>query len=302
MFPSVSVITPSFNQGRFIERTIQSVLSQGLRDLEYLVFDGGSTDETVAILKRYESRLSWVSEKDGGQADAVNRGIQRCRGEIVGWLNSDDIYYEGALKAVCEFMAAHPEIDIVYGDANHIDTYDAVIEPYPTEPWSMERLVETCFICQPAVFFRRRVFDRFGLLDPGLHFCMDYEYWVRAGSRGARFGWLRRVLAGSRLYAETKTLGSRVRCHREVNFMLRRRLGRVPERWLFNYAHAVADDWGVPRTDRRWFPVAVAVLSWYAALRWNHWISAATLKVTASWLGEAFENTAAKAAPDANRV
>ncbi len=299
---SVSIITPSFNQGRFIERTIQSVLSQDIPDLEYLVFDGGSTDETVSILRRYESRLWWVSEKDGGQADAVNRGLQQCCGEIIGWLNSDDIYYDGAVKAVCEFFAANPEVDIVYGDANHIDIRDAVMEPYPTEAWSMDRLTETCFICQPAVFFRRRVFDRFGLLDPSLHFCMDYEYWVRAGSLGARFGWLRRVLAGSRLYAENKTLGSRVRAHKEVNCMLRRRLGRVPERWLFNYAHAVADGWGIPRVDRRRFPLVVSALSWYAAVRWNYWISPGTARTTGAWLREACRAMVGKADPHANRV
>lgn len=299
---NVSIITPSFNQGRFIERTIQSVLSQDVPDLEYLVFDGGSSDETLGILRRYQSRLNWVSEKDGGQADAVNRGLRRCRGEIVGWLNSDDIYYPGALASVCAYFAANPEIDIVYGDANHIDVNDAVIEPYPTEPWDMRRLAETCFICQPAVFFRRRVFDRFGLLDSGLRFCMDYEYWIRAGSGGARFAWLRKVLAGSRFYGETKTCGSRVGCHKEINSMLRRRLGRVPEPWLFNYAHAVADSWGVPREDRVRFPVLVAALSCYASLRWNRRISAGVVCLISQWVRAAFQVLGRKAAPNADRV
>lgn len=284
MAPKVSIITPSLNQGRFIERTIRSVLDQELECLEYLVVDGGSRDETLEILRRYGSRLTWVSEPDLGQADAVNKGLKRAHGEIIGWLNSDDIYYPGAVSAACEFFESRPEIDVVYGDANHIDIDDNVIEPYPTEPWDSGRLAEICFICQPAVFFRKAVFDKYGLLDTRLNFCMDYEYWLRLRNAKARFGHMPRVLAGSRLYPETKTLGSRVRVHREINDMTHERLGRVPDKWLFNYAHAVAESRGIPRESRFHFSTAVSARSLTAALRWNRRISLPMLRTICIWV------------------
>ena len=220
MPPPISIVTPSYNQGAFIERTILSVLDQKIPVLEYLVVDGGSRDETIDVLERYGDRVDWVSEPDRGQADAVNKGIRKSRGEIIGWLNSDDIYYDGALSAVLDYFDAHPEVEILYGDAHHIDTEDRVIEPYYTEDWDYERLKDICFICQPSVFFRRRLAARVGLLDDRLQYCMDYEYWLRIG-RTTPFARMDRFLAGSRMYRENKTMASRVPVHREMNDMLK---------------------------------------------------------------------------------
>ena len=281
---AVSIITPSYNQGRFIERTIQSVLSQDIKNLDYAVFDGGSKDETVSILEKHESDLRWISEKDKGQADAVNKGIRASSGEIIGWLNSDDIYYPGTLRMVSEYFESRPEIDVIYGDANHIDEEDRIIQPYPTEPWNVDRLKETCYLCQPAVFFRRRVVTRFGLLDERLNYCMDYEYWLRLAYGGANFSRVTKVLAGSRLYADTKTLGSRVKVHEEINTMMLRRFGQVPDRWLFNYAHVVLESKGMKRADYWSFVPALVVLSLYASLRWNKMVSKSMQLSMWQWL------------------
>jgi glycosyltransferase involved in cell wall biosynthesis len=280
---SLSIVTPSYNQGRFIERTLLSVLDQGV-PLEYVVFDGGSQDETMAILKKYTGRLRWVSEKDRGQAHAINKGLAATRGEVIGWLNSDDVYYPGALKTVLDYFEAHPAVDLLYGDADHIDEQDAFIEAYPTAEWDLAALRVVCFICQPAAFFRRRVVERFGPLNDALHFCLDYEYWLRIGQGGGVVRHLPVKLAGSRLYPQTKTLGSRQRFHSEINSMLLARLGRVPDKWLFNYAHAVLDERGLPRSARLRFAAAVSMLSLWAGFKWNHSVSPQMWATCRSWV------------------
>ena len=292
MVPSMSVVTPSYNQGRFIERTILSVLNQGICGLEYVVIDGGSTDETLDILRRYEDRLRWVSENDDGQADAVNKGIRATRGDIIGWLNSDDIYYPDALAAVLAFFEKHPDVDVVYGDADHIDADGNVIEPYYTEDWEYERLKEICFLCQPAVFFRRRLTERVGLLDDRLQYCMDYEYWLRLGAI-TPFVRLKRKLAGSRMYTDNKTLGARVAVHREMNGMLKRRLGMVPAKWIYAYAHAVVDQRGYNRTspiENLKYVCSLIRVSLRSFVGWGQGLSVRDIKTMANWAGGALRN------------
>jgi glycosyltransferase involved in cell wall biosynthesis len=230
----ISVITPSFNQGEFIERTIQSVLSQtlGQHELDYVVMDGASTDQTVAILKRYENRLSFRSEPDHGQTHAVNKGLHATSGDIIGWLNSDDVYYPGAIKRICDYFAEHPDVDVIYGDAHFIDRHDQVMRDYPTEKWDIERLKSRCYISQPATFFRRRVLLQHGYLDERLHFCMDYEFWLRLGLQGVKFVYLPGVLAGSRMYAETKTSSGYLKANLEAIEMLKRHLQVIPAEWV----------------------------------------------------------------------
>lgn len=286
MKPRISVITPSYNQGRYIERTIDSVLSQQIDGLEYLIIDGGSTDETLSILKRHHNRLYWISEPDNGHSDAINKGVGLSSSPIIGWLNSDDVYYPGALQKVVIYFDRHPEVEVVYGEAYHIDENDRVIGEYPTEPWNWERLKEVCFISQPAAFLRRRVFDDNGPLDVSLHYSMDYEYWLRLGRNGARFAYLPEVLASTRLHDEAATLAKRVACHEAINDFTRRHLGKTPDRWIFNYAHAVVETVGFSRSYRLVFAIAVSAVSCYASLRWNRGLSSKILRTTARWIGD----------------
>jgi glycosyltransferase involved in cell wall biosynthesis len=265
----IAIVTPSFNQGKYIRATIESVLCQRVEKLEYAIIDGGSTDETVDVLKSFGSQIKWVSEPDSGTADAVNKGFRAVGGDILGWLNSDDIYYDGTLETVLAFFQEHPAVDVVYGDANHIGENGSVIEKYPTEPWSWERFHEICFISQPAAFFRRSVFEKFGVLDTHYPYCMDYELWIRWAKGGAKFQYLPKTLAATRLHDEAKTVAKRLACHEDINNILRDHLGKVPPRWLLNYAHAAADHCGVPRQDRLRFVSAIVRESLLASARWN---------------------------------
>ncbi len=174
--PRISLVTPSFNQGEFIRDTVESVLSQQYPDLEYRVVDGGSKDETVSILESYGPDLLWTSEKDAGQGNAINKAFARATGEIISYLNSDDTYLPGTLHYVGEFFASHPEVDVIYGDGYFMDGQGEVLEPYPTRYFNWETFAEECYICQPTVFFRRRVLTEVGLMDQDLQFCMDYDF------------------------------------------------------------------------------------------------------------------------------
>lgn len=229
--PLITVVTPSYNQGRFIEETIQSVLGQGYPRLEYLVMDGGSKDDTVDVLKKYGDRLRWVSEKDGGQADAVNKGFAAARGEILGWLNSDDTYAPGALRAAADFFAANPDVGMVYGDGDHVDEGGRFLERYPARPYDWKALGDRCYICQPAAFIRAEVFRQVGPLDGSLHFTMDYDYWIRVGKR-FKVAYRPGVLARSRLHGDTKTVARRADAHDEALATLRRHYGRAPLHWI----------------------------------------------------------------------
>lgn len=239
--PAVSVVTPSFNQGCFIQETIESVFRQDYSPVEYMVMDGGSTDRTLEILKSHGDRFFWVSEKDRGQSNAINKGWKRARGEILGWLNSDDIYLPGAVSRAVAFLQDHPECGAVYGEGYHIEEGGKIIERYPTEPFDRKRLTETCYICQPTVFIRKAVLEKVGFLDETLRYCMDYDLWFRIARR-YDFGYLPEYLACTRFYGETKTLGQKVQVHREILDLVYRHHGSVPASWVYGYGHALLEE------------------------------------------------------------
>lgn len=280
-----SIVTPSLNQGDYIERTIRSVLDQGYPSLEYIVCDGGSTDHTPPVLARFADRVRSIAEPDAGQAAAVNKGIQLTSGEVIGWLNSDDMYRPGAIHRAAAFLLEHPDVDLVYGEADLIDAQDRLLGRYVTEPWLPDRLPRRPILCQPAVFFRRRVVDRFGLLDDALRYCMDYEYWLRLAAGGARFAHLPVVLAASRIHPEAKSQRERLAIHAELNTMLKRRLGSVPESWLVNHAYTLTE---LSRDARHALPmpfvVQAVLLSMVLSWRWNGSISRELLADGASRL------------------
>lgn len=186
----ISIITPSYNQAEFIERTIQSVLSQNYPDLEYIVMDGGSTDGTQEILKKYSDKIIWKSEKDNGQSDAINKGLKIATGDIVAYLNSDDAYEPDAIKKVAEFFQKNPEKKWVYGKCKIIDKNDKEIRKPITfyknlllKNYSYSKLLSENFISQPATFWRKELMNEIGYFDEKEHFCMDYEYWLRIGKK-----------------------------------------------------------------------------------------------------------------------
>lgn len=247
--PLVSIITPSFNQGRFIRDTIESVLSQDYPKLEYLVMDGGSTDETLDVLRSYGTRLTWRSGPDEGQADAVSAGFRLARGEILGWLNSDDTYLPGAVTAAVTHLATRPETAMVYGDAYYIDEQNRVIGIYPTEDFDQHRLAKACFICQPAAFFRRSAVEAVGGLDTHLQYCMDYELWIRLGRRFP-IDRIPCALANSRQYPQTKTWSQRDRLFKELCGVTQRSFGYTSRHWRMWHAYARVKgfSWPLART------------------------------------------------------
>jgi glycosyltransferase involved in cell wall biosynthesis len=280
---SFSVVTPSYNQGQFIRATIESVMSQQIPDLQYLVMDGGSGDETVAILKEYDDRLSFVSERDEGTADAINKGLALCQGEIIGWLNSDDIYYPQALRRAGELFGMHPEIDVIYGRAHHIDEHGVIIDEYPTEEWSFEALVNHCIISQPAAFFRRSAVEKYGSLAKAHKFCVDYEFWIRLARKGARFLFVPEHFAATRLHEQAKTVASRLQCHVDINDIMVEHLGYVPTPWIANYAHIKAERL-VGRSENEFGFLAMLVMHCLLAdLRWNKRISPSTVRMLSGW-------------------
>ena len=224
--PRITIVTPSLDQARFLPRTLDSVHGQGIEGLEHLVFDGGSRDGSRDVLAARGDRLRWWSGPDRGQSHAVNKGFATGGAGVFGWLNSDDLYAPGALAAVLAAFDADPTIDILYGDADYVDEEGRFLAACPVEDWSPERLLFTCFLAQPAVFLRRRVLERCGLLDESLHYAMDYEYWLRAAAAGMRWARLPMRLASCRVHPAAKTSRGR-RVHNAESFEARRRHARI---------------------------------------------------------------------------
>ena len=204
--PKISVVTPSFNQAEYLERTLRSVLDQGYPNLEYLVIDGGSTDGSVEIIRRYADRLAfWVSEPDRGQTDAINKGLRRATGEWVAWQNSDDIYYPGAFHNLAATAAKYPQASLIIGDMMLIDENDRPLRDIRyVKPSYRALLAEGMLLANQATFWRRNVQEQVGLLNEGFHCSFDYDWFLRLAQH-AEGVHVDRIWGALRLHGESKT-------------------------------------------------------------------------------------------------
>ena len=232
-FPTVTIVTPSFNQAHYLEATIRSVLEQDYPQIEYIVVDGGSTDGSAEIIKRYADRLAWwVSEQDKGQTDAINKGFARATGDIFAWLNSDDVYEPGALAGAVSFLQKNPEVGLVYGDANFIDAEGRVIGRFNAQQTSLKRLQRGgVYIPQQSAFWRADLWRKVGPLDPAFYFAMDYDLWVRL-ARVTDIRYTPQLWANFRLHGDAKTIASDERCWPEM-LRVHRRDGGGYIAWIY---------------------------------------------------------------------
>lgn len=215
--PLVSIVTPSFNQAKFLERTVVSVFTQTYPNIEYIVMDGGSSDGSQEIIKKYEKRIAhFVSQKDRGQTDAINQGFSIARGEIFAWLNADDTYLPQAVSRAVETLQDSPGIGMVYGDANYIDADDHVIGKFSAAQTDIGRLRRGyVHIPQQSAFFRADLWKKAAPLDPTFYFAMDYDLWVRL-AKISKLRYVPETWANFRLHADAKTISADERCWPEM--------------------------------------------------------------------------------------
>jgi glycosyltransferase involved in cell wall biosynthesis len=266
--PRISIVTPSYNQAKFVGATIESVLSQdGDFEIEYFVMDGGSTDGSVDVIRRYAELVAsgqwslgcrrivmdWVSEPDEGQSAAINAGLRRATGDILSYINSDDLYFPGAFQRVLDAFARDPAADFVYGDGDVIDEHGYRRWEWLSRPYDHAVMTSyhflwndfTNYVLQQATFWRRRVRARIGDFDPAFHFALDVEYWIRAGAAGLRFHHLPEKLGKFRMIAGTKSLSSLTAFWPDYLEIFRRyRGGRTLGKFFGFYYYNLAREFG----------------------------------------------------------
>ena len=205
-WPRISIVTPSYNQVEFLERTILSVLNQNYPNLEYIIIDGGSTDGSVEIIKKYEKYLTfWVSEKDKGQSDAINKGFRKASGKFIGWQNSDDIYLPGAFMKLAEEYKKNPDYDVYFGNIYLIDKHDNIKKEMRFIPFSVEHLIYYDWnLSSQAVFWKKEIFEKVGFLDESLHVAFDWDWFIRLGKLGYSFKFVRCFLGCYRIHDMSK--------------------------------------------------------------------------------------------------
>jgi glycosyltransferase involved in cell wall biosynthesis len=227
----LSFVIPTRNQAQFIAQCIDGCLAQQIADSEIVVVDGASTDDTVEVLKRYGDRIRWVSEKDAGQSDAINKGVRMAQGELVAWINSDD-YYAGphVIQRLVDAFAADPRLDIAYGDGERVDVAGTRLGPYRSR--AIARIADivthpASFVLQPSLVFRRQLFLDVGGLDAALHYTMDYELWIRMFEAARATRYIPEVIAHARYHTDAKSIAAMGKQIREASAIKRRTARRL---------------------------------------------------------------------------
>ena len=262
--PKITIVTPSYNQGKYIERTIQSVISQDYSNSEFIICDGGSNDDTVEIIKKYADNIAWwCSEKDEGQADAINKGMKKATGDIVIYLNSDDVLLPGALRTVANYFERHPETDLLNGDVAEITADDKFI--CRVMFLNDARMFKSgCYnICQQAMFWRRDVFEKIGYFDKSFHATMDKEFLIRVFEGGLKIVHINKVLGAIRIYAETKTAQG-IPAFKTDN-------DKIWERWHGYVRHRSGFNFFVYRLKRFFLGYPIMTLWFYLKWRGRDW-------------------------------
>ena len=281
--PRISIITPSFNQAAFIEQTISSVLGQRYPNLEYIIIDGGSTDGTVDIIRKFEAQLAyWVSEKDRGQSDAINKGLKLATGDIVGYLNSDDYYLDGAFERVAAAYRVDRSVDLWHGRCRIVDQYGAKIDERVGSIKRYDEILDLWDVwwkrrnfVQPEVFWTRRIGEKVGPFREDLHWVMDYEYWLRILSAGGKVGFIDAELAAFRMQPNQKSTQP-TRTAEELLQVVHPRIfgpsgGLTPRKrlalqgkWIYHAKFLKEVEQSIARREGRWR--RLSRLAWFSAI------------------------------------
>lgn len=288
--PLVSIVTPSYNMARFLEETIQSVLSQDYPRIDYIVVDGGSTDGTLEILRKYEGRLRYVSEPDRGQTDAINKGFHLSTGDVFAFLCADDTYLPGAISTAVRHLLANPGYGGIYGEGYLTDENGTNLARYPTRDFDPELLKTECFICQPAAFLWRQAFADAGLMNVALRNGLDYDLWIRLAKRHKLLK-VDEYLATSRMHRGAKTLRERAAVFKASIDLLKAHYGYAPFSHVYGYCSALVD----PR-DGFFEPVPPSLFKYglalvYGSFRnprqltryWKEWLEQGSPRLSARW-------------------